>query len=516
MNGAELLAHTVVANDVSVCFANPGTTEMPIVTAMDRVEGVRSVLFLFEGGATGAADGYARITGNPAMTLLHLGPGLANGMANLHNARRAGTPIFNVIGDHATWHLDADPPLAMDIHAAAGTVSGWVQAVDHADAIGRQAAEAIHAARRGMSATLTVPHDFQLAHVEGREILTLPHHAGAIDAPAVQRGADLLRAGDRIALILGGRTMDGAGIRVLESILAVTGCDAFADYFTPTVERGAGLPHIPRVPYFPSAALETLGSYDGFVFIGARRPTAFFGWPGAPSYFTRDDQTHIYLTQAEQDDVAVLQALAQALDAPEHPRSSHGSNPSTPAFPHGPLDATGVGAVLAAVQPEGAIIVNEGITTGTGYLDQSRNAPPHTLLNLTGGAIGIGIPLATGAAIAAPDRRVINLQADGSAMYTLQALWTQAREGLDVTTLICANRRYNILGLELVRAGITEPGAATRAMVELDSPPIRWTELARGMGLPAIAVDTTEALALAIRRSLAEPGPHLIEMQMVA
>ncbi len=162
MNGAESLLRTAAASGIRICFANPGTTELPLVAAFDTDTGVRPILCLFEGVCSGAADGYARMSGNPAMTLLHLGPGFANGIANFHNARRARSAIFNVIGDHASWHLASDPPLASDIESLARPVSGWLRSADPAGPLSRDAAEAIAAARSGMVATLIAPHDAQL------------------------------------------------------------------------------------------------------------------------------------------------------------------------------------------------------------------------------------------------------------------------------------------------------------------------------------------------------------------
>ena len=513
MNGAELLIQTAAAQGSDVCFANPGTTEIPLVVAIDRNPAMRGVLCLFEGVATGAADGWARMTGRPGLTLVHLGPGFANGMANLHNARRGRSKVVNLIGDHATWHVDADPPLAMDIAAAAGSVSGWVGAIRDAAHTRAQMLAALAAAQQGQVASLSVPHDLQLADV-GPQAADPPAFTHApVDAAAVDAAARLLRSGRRVALIVGGNALLEPGQFALARIGAATGCDIYAEFSIARIDRGRGRLEVARVPYYPEKAQETLGVYDAFILVDARRPVAFFGWPGAPSYYTRDDQEHLPLGGGGQDILAVLAALADALDAP--------AMPTVPApaardqgTPTGPLTDTTIGAVLAAAQPEGAIIVNEGVTTGRAYPGQSVNAPPHTMLNQPGGAIGLGIPLATGAAVACPDRAVIDLQADGSAMYTVQALWTQARERLNVTTLICNNGAYNILGDELDRAEVATRGPALAAMVDLGNPAIGWTQLAQGMGVDACAVDTAEELAAALTRALAEPGPHLIDMRV--
>ena len=513
MNGAEFLMQTAKANGIDLCFANPGTTEMPLVRALDSTPGMRGVLGLFEGVCTGAADGYGRMRDRPALTLLHLGPGFANGMANLHNARRAGTPIINIIGEHATWHAQADAPLAMDIAAAVGTVSGWQRTITHADAVGTDLVAAFEAARQGQSATLIFPHDLQLATVSNGEVVATVQRARHIDQAAVEAAAAHLRRYPRTALILGGDALSQTGLMAAQRIRAVTQCDFFAESFAPRIERGPSLPDVPRVPYFPQQALSTLGQYDAFVLVSARRPVAFFGWPGAPSYFTRDDQPIVDLNASNQTGAASLDALAEALNAPAAQRVDVPARP-TAVIGTGPLTARSVSATLAALQPENAIIANEGITVSQAYLELSAGAPAHTVLNLTGGAIGIGMPLATGAAVAAPDRPVINLQADGSAMYTLQALWTQARERLNVTTLLCSNRRYKILGFELQSAGVTTPGINAAALTSLADPAIGWAELARGLGVQSVTVETADQLAIALTDALSAPGPHLIEMRM--
>jgi acetolactate synthase-1/2/3 large subunit len=481
------------------------------VLALDAVPGTRSILGLFEGVCTGAADGYARVAGRPALTLLHLGPGLANGIANLHNARRAHTPIVNLIGEHATWHLAADPPLAMDIAALTGTLCGWTRTCTAPGQMAQDMADAIAAAQMGQIANLIVPHDLQLAEVPTCTAPVRPAPPVPVDSGAVAAAADRLRRALRPALILGGKALTATGLRQAGRVQAATGCSLLAETLTGTVDRGGDLPDVERIPYFPERALAALGDYDLFVLLEARTPVAFFGYPGGVSSFVRADQP-VMAFDGGQDAIAVLAALADALDAPAWRGNSH-TPQAAPALPTGPLTAAAVGEVLAACVPEGAIVVNEGVTTGQAYTAlPSAGAPAHTLLNITGGAIGFGLPCAVGAAVAAPGRPVIDLQADGSAMYTVQALWTAAREKLDITVLLCSNRRYQILDVELRRAGVTAPGPAAAGLANLADPAIGWVQLAESLGVAGERVTTAEALAEALRRGVRTPGPKLLEL----
>ncbi len=513
MNGAHYLLKTAVAAGVNVCFSNPGTTEMAVVNAMDETPGMRGVLCLFEGVCTGAADGYARMAGKPALTLTHLGPGFANGVANLHNAKRARTPVVNIIGDHASWHLDADAPLNMDIKSLAGTVSGWQRKIGGPDQAGQDVADAIAASMLGQVASLVFPDDYQRASSVGISDPVSVFGYAKTEVSEIESAVGLLTSGKRVALLLGGRTLLAEGLVQVERIRAMCGCDLLAESFAGRAERGVGLPIVPRVPYLPEDALAALGKYDAFVFVDARKPVAFFGWPGQPSHFVTDDQEIVSIGGNNQDAVAVLTALADALDAPEIVPASNGVL-KRPDRASGPLTTATIGATLAALQPENAIIMNEGITAGFAYQSYAVSVPPHTQLGVTGGAIGQGIPAAVGAAIACPDRPVINFQADGSAMYTQQGLWTQAREGLNITTLLCSNRRYKILQGEVARSGITEPGPMTRSLTDLSDPTIGWASIAQGMGVPSVTVERAEDLAAALERGLAEPGPFFVEMVM--
>jgi acetolactate synthase I/II/III large subunit len=513
MNGAESLVRTAVAAGVEVCFANPGTTEMPLVAALDAVEGIRAVLGLFEGVCTGAADGYARMADKPALTLTHLGPGFANGIANLHNARRARSPVVNIVGDQATWHLAADAPLTSDITSLARPVSTWVREVKSADSLAQDTADAIAAAGHspGRISTLIVPSDCQWSPAAGTaKPLPVAPLARAAEQ-VIRRSAEALRNnGGRTALFLGAQGMRSRGMRAAGRIANQTGCRLICETFPARLERGGSAPAVEKLPYFPEQALETLSKFDAIILAGALSPVAFFGYPNLPSSLVPEGRTVLSLATPEQDAAAALEALCEELGIAG--MALFAGEAKRPQRPTGKLDSVTVGAALAALMPENCIVMDEAATTGLPFFAASSGVPPHTYLSLTGGAIGQGLPCATGAAVACADRRVIAFQADGSGMYTLQALWTQAREGLNVTTLVCNNRRYRILQVELARAGITEPGRKARALTSLANPEIEWAKIAAGMGIPAVRVETAEMLCNQLERALGEPGPNLIEM----
>jgi len=514
MTGAEILIKTAVKAGIEVCFTNPGTTEMPLVCAFDSIPGIRPYLGLFEGCCTGAADGYGRMADKPAMTLLHLGPGLGNGIANLHNARRGATPIINVIGEHATWHRAANAPLTMDIAALADTVSGWQRTCSTTDTVSQDTADAIAAASEGQVVSLIVPSDIQWSECADPRIHQAKISSATSDKESIIRAAEVLRTKQKSALILGGRALRKESLMAAARIKAATGCDLLSERAPARIERGVGIPPTEVIPYFPRQALELLSNYQVIVLADTGEPVTFFGWQGYPSRLLNDTQ-HICQIKADNKSFPqALEDLADALDASgKIPASDAGfAKIEKPEIPMGKLTANNAGIILAALQPEHAIIVNESITSGGAYLPLAVTAPPHTMMALPGGAIGYGMPCAVGAAIACPQRPVINFQADGAGMYTLQALWMQARESLNITTLICANRSYNILKIEFSRAEVTTPGPYARALTDLGSPNINWVQISNGMGVPAVAVDSCESLAKELNKALAEPGPHLIEM----
>jgi len=512
MNGAECLMQTACDAGIGVCFANPGTTELPLVAAMDRIPGFRAILGLFEGVCTGAADGYGRMTDRAAMTLLHLGPGLANGIANLHNARRAGSPVVNLVGDHTISHAAHDAPLTSDIPSLARPVSGWLRTNGSARELAADFAAAVGAAvgPPPQVATLIIPANCQWEAAEGPVPIRLPAGPG-VGGGRVEAAAKALRDARRPTLLLGGRALREAGLRAAARVAAATGARLLCETFPARLERGRGLPRVERLPYFPERAIAALSDVDLLILAGARDPVATFGYPDTESRLAPPNAAVTELCEAGEDPAAGLAHLADALAAPqEAPPGPIADLPNVPQG--GSLDAAAVGAVLARAQPEHAIVVDEGATSSLPYTLAADAAPPHSTLGLTGGAIGQGLPVAVGAAVACPDRKVIALQADGGGLYTPQALWTQAREGLDVTTLICSNRRYRILQIELRRAGIAEPGPNARALTDLSHPEIDWVALGRSFGVPSVRAEAADELARELARAIAAPGPHLIEV----
>ncbi|MFZ7126020.1 MAG: acetolactate synthase large subunit [Desulfobacterales bacterium] len=510
--GAFSLVETAWRAGVELCFANPGTTEMPVVEALDRVPGIRAVLGLFEGVCTGAADGWARMTGRPAATLLHLGPGFANGIANLHNARRARTPVVNWIGDHAVRHLEFDAPLTSDIAALAGSV-GWTRTVRSANETAEASLAAVEAASGppGRVASLIIPADCQWE--PGSEPLAppLPPTLREPTNPAIRQAANLLRK-DRSGILLGGNALTERGLQAAARVSVATGCGIWIETFPSRQEAGRHLPRFPSLPYFPEKASKALAGISCLVLAGAVDPIAFFAYPDRPSRLAPDGATICSLADPDTgvDAALALEMLAGELHAPEAAVPQRPIAAFTPAGQ--PIHPDTLCMAIAAAIPENAIVVNEAATTGSAWTAvHAATAAPHTTLSLTGGAIGQGLPNALGAAIACPDRRVIAFQADGGGLYTVQALWSMAREAVDVTIVVCANRRYRILQTELARAGIVDPGPKAQALTELTNPVVDWTAIAKGFGMPARSVRTDSEFDDALRRSLAERGPGLIE-----
>ena len=512
LTGADALVLAAANAGVRTCFANPGTTEMPLVAALDRVPAVRAVLGLHENTCTGAADGYARITGQPAMTVLHLGPGLANGLANLHNARRANTPVLNVVGDHTSWHLPYDAPLTSDIAALAATV-GTVHPVKNAltaAATTRQAVEDAHRLR-GV-ATVIVPADHQQAPaaLPSRDTWRAPALA-IVATDRISAAANRLReAGPKGVLLLGGNALSRAGQLAAQRIAAATGAVLYAETFPARAERGGGLPDVDRLPYFPEVALSLLADKDVVAVAGAEEPIAYFGYDGIPSVLTRAG-TLVQLARPHEDAEAALLELADRIGG-DPSRAAHLTleRPGDDEALTGPV----VGRTVAAALPEGAIVSVEGGTCGYPFYSAAAAATAHTVLTNTGGAIGQGLPCALGAALAAPDRPVIALQSDGSGLYTVQALWTMARERTDVTVLIAANHTYGVLRTELARHGNAEFGPQASALTSLADPRIDWLALAHGFGVDATRAATAGELRGSLTRALSSAGPHLIEMAL--
>jgi acetolactate synthase-1/2/3 large subunit len=519
MNGAESLVHTLLDAGVDVCFTNPGTSEMHFVSALDRISGMRCVLGLFEGVVTGAADGYWRIAERPASTLLHLGPGLGNGLANLHNAKKARSGIVNVVGEHATYHVPLNAPLTSDIEGVARPMSHWVHTSRHASDIaadGRAAVEQA-VAPPGRIATLVLPADTAWGEVgAGAPTPRGRVHAPArrpVDAARIEAAAHALTGNDTL-LLLGGHALRTAPMARAGRIAARTGCAVMSEFAAARVERGAGRVAALRVPYVVEAAQAALARFRRIVLVGATPPVAFFAYPDKPSFLAPAGCEFINLAEVDEDLDGALAALAERLGASALAPAgvAQAQRIARDALPTGKVSSEGVAAILSGLLPENAIVVDESVTFGRAFSAATAGAPPHDWLTGTGGSIGFAMPVAVGAAIAAPDRRVVVLEGDGSGMYTLQALWTMAREGLNATVVVFANRSYQILKGEFLGVGAGEPGPRASQMLSLDHPALDWVSLARGMGVPASRADDLGAFADQFGRSLATPGPTLIEL----
>jgi acetolactate synthase I/II/III large subunit len=513
MNGAESLLRTLVNSDVDVCFMNPGTSEMHFVAAADKEPGMRCVLGLFEGVVSGAADGYARMADKPAATLLHLGPGLANALANFHNALRANTPIVNIVGDHATYHKQYDAPLASDVAAYAKPVSGWIEEINDPKDVPAMTQAAVAASLQppGQIATLIVPADSAWsASVDPATDKINRPRAALTDEAVIESAATALRSGEPAVMLLKGRALREEGLAWASRIANKMNVRVYCDTFTARIERGAGRAAVERLPYFPESIVETLSGTRHLIVVGSKPPVGFFAYPDKPSWLTPDDCAIHTLATPEQDGVDALERLAHALGADKSEPTIMPLNKYE--LPQGELNLETIGMVIAALLPENAIVAEEAITSGFPLMPMTTNSPAHDWLMVPGGAIGGGLPMATGAAIACPDRKVLSLEADGSAMYTLQSLWTQAREGLNVTTVIYANREYKILNIEFARVGAGEQGQVARDMFALDRPELDWVKLAGGMGVPAKRVSTLEDFGKTLAIFMKEPGPNLIEL----
>ena len=512
MNGAECLLRTLLANGVDTCFMNPGTSEMQFVSALDRVAGMRAVLCLFEGVCSGAAVGYARMTGRPASTLLHLGPGLANALSNFHNARKARSPVLSIVGQHSTQHLRHDAPLTSDIEALARPVSGYVRTVGRAEDVGKEASAAVQAARLapGQVATLIVPADFSWSDAgePGSALPVLP--APCPQAARIRETAAVLRSGETAGLLLGGSALLPAGFEPAAQLAAATGVRVLGNRNGARYACGGGRGAPPRLPYFPEAAEAALAGLKHLILVESQTPISFFGYPGRRSELAPQDCTIHVLASPEENGVEALRVLAREWGVDSAPpRVLHVPKPDWP--DSAGLTPDTIGRVLAHLLPEGAIISDESVSSAEAISRHLTLAAAHDLLPVAGGSIGQGLPVAVGAAVACPNRKVIALEADGSAMYTLQSLWTMARERLDVTTVILANRRYRILDIEMRRTGAGRVGPRAEEMIDLTRPEPDWVKLAEGFGVQAVRVTTVDEFIREFGAAMREPGPRLIE-----
>lgn len=543
MNGAQSLVKMLVDSDVGVCFANPGTSEMHFVAALDQTPGIRCVLCLAEGIVTGAADGYYRMSGKPGVTLLHLGPGLGNGLANLHNARKARSAIVNIVGDHATYHVEFDAPLTADVEGIARPVSHWVRTCQSADEVADCATDALEVAASypGHISTLILPantawnecgdNKITGANVRSSSDNAVEHSSSnrsgeatstesTLKAPAiasqqqVDKVAKLIGSQDASVLILTGNCLEERGLHAASQIRQATGAQFLAQTSNARLPRGEGRVSISAVPYAVDEALKVLEPYKNVVPVCAKAPVAFFAYPDKPSTLSPGTANIVKLALETEDGAAALQSLAEALGADQlAPELQEYDVPALPGKVK--LDGEVIASVVANTLPTDSIVIDESISIGRAFSGPTRGARAHDWLQICGGSIGDGFPLATGAAVACPDRKVIALQADGSGMYTLQALWTQARENLDITTVVLSNRAYAILKHELTNVGAAElAGQTANDLMELQRPELDWIALAKGMGVPGVSVEDADELYNQLLAAIAHPGPFLIEAKI--
>lgn len=516
MNGAEALVRTLAECGVDVCFTNPGTSEMHFVAALDRLDKIYCVLALQENVATGAADGYARMMDRPAATLLHTGPGFGNGLANVHNAKKAHVPMVNIVGEHATYHIKHDAPLTSDIEGIVTPVSHWVKTSMTADEVPLDAAKAVSAAGRwpGRIATMILPADAAWNETEYVGVPLLPDATPAIDQAQVDAVAAALKSGKKTAIFMTGEVLLEPGLILAGKVRAATGVDLITPTSNRRTDRGAGRVAVTRLPYVVDLALETLKDYEQIILLGTKEPVSFFAYPNKPSKMAPEGCDILTLATPDQNTLSALEMLVDALDARDQvPVVAAPADPIDVDSITGEITPDAIAAALAAVMPEDAIIVDESITTGRSFFPKTVGAPPHSWLQVTGGAIGDGLPLAVGAGIACIDRKTIVLQSDGSAMYTNQALWTMAREELDILILLFSNRSYRILEGEMKGVGVEEPGHVAKDLFSLSDPDIDWCMMANSMGVNAAKVTTAEGLVPAMETGLEFEGPFLVEIE---
>jgi acetolactate synthase-1/2/3 large subunit len=511
VNGAKILMDTLVENGIEVCFGNPGTSEMHLVDAISKTDKMRAVLCLFEGVVTGAADGYARMAGKPAATLLHLGPGLGNALANIHNARRARSPMLNIIGQHALDHLQYDAPLTSDIVGIATPVCHYVHSVCDIDQLSDDVARSIAETSRGVGqvAALIIPADMAWSEPSSQVTARLAAPEPELaSSDVLHTSASVLKLGKRTAVLLDDSALYGEGLKMAGRIARATGAKLLAPTFYSRMERGAGRVMVERIPYFAEMATEFLQEFEQIILVGCGAPVAFFAYPGKRSWLAPQACEIVTLTEQDQDSTAALIALAELLGVADGEYSTQ--DRVTADLPAGRLTPEGVAACLLELMPQDAIVVDEGATSSFPAYVLTQGAQAHDWLTLTGGSIGQGLPAAVGAAIACPDRKVIALEGDGSAMYTVQALWSMAREDLDVTVIMYVNNSYKILNIEMLRVGIEDPSPNASEMLELDNPHLDWIALATGMGLNPTLAASAEEFHRQFSTAMNSKGPHFI------
>jgi acetolactate synthase-1/2/3 large subunit len=514
MNGATALIETLADCGVEFCIANPGTSEMHLVQGLDHVPKVKSVLALFEGVCTGAADGVARMTGKPAATLTHLGPGLANGIANLHNARRANSPMINIVGNHPNYHVGYDAPLTSNIDTLAANFSSWIKSSSTSATLAQDGADAYTATLRqtpgseGQIATLIMGADAAWGDSPGP---ARPNHLpqrSKVDEQAVVAIANTLNAGGKTALLLEHHALDPAALEAASRIAGKTGCRLLTGTFPAAIDGGPGRVAVERLPYFPEHILADLDGTENLILVNGSVPASFFAYQGIPGQLVPQGCTVHTLSRVEEDAIDALERVAERLGAGKDGIVRFDAKDMP--MPEGQLSNSSIIQSFAATMPEDIIVCTDSGGGNAAY-PVCQNTVPHSWLSLTGGAIGQGGPVATGAALACPDRPVVALLGDGGAAYTIQCLWTQARENLNVTTVIFANNSYNILNVEYARLGVTEMGEIAASLFDIGNPNLNWVDMAKGFGVPGAVANTAEELCTLLKQSYKTPGPFLIQ-----
>lgn len=512
MNGSESLIQTLVNSGVEVCFTNPGTSEMHFVAALDEVDGMRCILGLFEGVVSGAADGYARMAGKPAATLLHLGPGLGNALANIHNAKKGHVPMINIVGDHATYHLQYDAPLTSDIEGIAGPVSHWVHSSQAPEDIAGDAAQAVIEAGQGRIATLILPADVSWSDNPRGAMPAVQVPAPApVSQQKIDQALTMLREEAPSMIMIGGRVITAEMSVLLSKISVATGARVCLETFPTRVSRGAGRGQLEKLPYLAEMAVDHLSQVENLILLGAKSPVSFFAYPDVPSVLPSSSTQQLQLASPDDDIVSCLTSLVEALAAGDIEPLLHAR--TVPELPSGALDISTLAQSLAVLMPDDTVVVDDSGTATLACYPITETAAPHDWMSLTGGSIGFGLPCAVGAAVACPDRKVICLEGDGSSMYTIQALWTMARENLDVTVIIFNNQKYSILELEFVRTGARGgvPGPKAASMLDIGSPSLNFSDIANGMGVTGTRANSAEEFNEQLAQAMSQSGPRLIE-----
>ena len=519
MNGAQSLFKALVDAGVTTCFANPGTSEMQLVYEMGLSDAVRPILCLQEDVVTGAADGFGRMKGAPAFTLLHVGSGFANGIAMLHNAGRADTPIVNVVGANATYHQPNYPEHELingHITDLARVVSHWAKEARNATELGELGAEAAALAKTGRICTIVAPTNCHWDEANPPPVFSAPLQRQKTSAEAIAHAAAMLKNGKKTGLVLGNLALHGEALGLAGRIGAKTGAALLSEIFPSYhLSRGEGRPNVDPIPYEYEVCLKFLQPFEQLIFVGALFPVATFAYKDKPVMKSPPGCDLFIMSSVDQDLTAALSSLAEATGAGD--AAAFRERRTEASAPSGELTAETIGQTLCMLLPEHAILSDEAATNGGPIFAATKGARAHDYIApVNGGAIGGGMPLALGAAIACPDRKVVHLQADGSGMYTVQALWSMAREKSDVVVVVFKNDVYAILNLEMARVRENELNAKMKWMLDLDKPTLDWVSISKGFGVPATRARTAEEFHRQFEAALAVKGPHLIECQIAA